>query len=122
MKRHAAARRVLNVISVAATAIGVTVIATVPAVATPSDPPAPTVSASTLALPPAASTADPWAVRPYMGWSSYSMQVYSGNSKWITGDQLIKQSDAMHAKRQKYGYDYINGDAGWAGGLGATGR
>jgi hypothetical protein len=71
---------------------------------------------------PAASTADPWAVRPYLGWSSYSMQVYSGNSKWITGDQLIKQSDAMHAKLQKYGYDYINVDAGWNDGVDANGR
>jgi hypothetical protein len=69
-----------------------------------------------------ASTPDPWAVRPYMGWSSYSMQVYSGNGKWITGDQLIKQSDAMHAKLQKYGYNYINVDAGWNDGVDANGR
>jgi hypothetical protein len=102
---------VLNVIGVATAAIGVTVIATVPAVATPSDPPAPL-----------ASTAGPLAARPYMGWSSYSMQVYSGNSKWITGDQLIKQSDAMHTKLQRYGYDYINVDAGWNDGVDANGR
>ncbi|MFI6630910.1 X2-like carbohydrate binding domain-containing protein [Nonomuraea fuscirosea] len=71
---------------------------------------------------PAASTADPWAVRPYMGWSSYSMQVYSGNGKWITADQIIKQSDAMRAKLQKYGYEYINVDAGWNDGFDANGR
>jgi alpha-galactosidase len=71
---------------------------------------------------PAASTPDPWAVRPYMGWSSYSMQVYSGNGKWITADQLVKQSDAMHAKLQKYGYDYLNVDAGWNDGVDANGR
>jgi len=69
-----------------------------------------------------ASTPDPWAVRPYMGWSSYSMQVYSGNGKWITGDQLIKQSDAMHSKLQKSGYNYINVDAGWNDGVDANGR
>jgi alpha-galactosidase len=69
-----------------------------------------------------ASTPDPWAVRPYMGWSSYSMQVYSGNGKWITGDQLIRQSDAMHSKLQKYGYDYINVDSGWNDGVDANGR
>ncbi|GIH24402.1 hypothetical protein Aph01nite_27120 [Acrocarpospora phusangensis] len=71
---------------------------------------------------PAASTPDPWAVRPYMGWSSYSMQVYSGNGKWITADQIIKQSDAMRAKLQKYGYEYINVDAGWNDGIDANGR
>ncbi|WP_426513560.1 X2-like carbohydrate binding domain-containing protein [Dactylosporangium sp. McL0621] len=70
----------------------------------------------------APATADPWATRPYMGWSSYSMQVYSGNSKWITGDQLVRQSDAMHAKLQRYGYDYINVDAGWNDGVDANGR
>ena len=71
---------------------------------------------------PAASTADPWATRPYMGWSSYSMQVYSGNGQWITADQLIKQSDAMHAKLQKYGYNYLNVDAAWNSGVDANGR
>ncbi|MCT9931859.1 hypothetical protein N5079_16740 [Planotetraspora sp. A-T 1434] len=50
------------------------------------------------------------------------MQVYSGNGKWITGDQLIKQSDAMHAKLQNYGYNYINVDAGWNDGVDANGR
>ena len=63
------------------------------------------------------------AVRPYMGWSSYSMQVYnpSGGS-WITADQLIAQSDAMHAKLQPYGYEYINIDAGWNGDIDGYGR
>ena len=36
------------------------------------------------------------ALHPYMGWSSYSMQVYDGAGNWISADQLIKQSDAMH--------------------------
>src|SRR5690349_18695653 len=49
------------------------------------------------------------AAKPYMGWSSYSMQVFNPNGgSWITADQLIKQSDAMHAKLQQYGYNYIN--------------
>ncbi|BAL88192.1 hypothetical protein AMIS_29720 [Actinoplanes missouriensis 431] len=68
------------------------------------------------------STPDPWAVKPYMGWSSYSMQVYSGNGKWITADQIIKQSDAMKTKLQRYGYDYINVDAAWNDGFDANGR
>jgi alpha-galactosidase len=90
----------------------------------PSPAPATAAVAAALAAPAAAATGpgDPWAVRPYMGWSSYSMQVYSGNGKWITGDQLIKQSDAMHAKLQKYGYNYLNVDAGWNDGFDANGR
>ncbi|SNY72278.1 X2-like carbohydrate binding domain-containing protein [Paractinoplanes atraurantiacus] len=82
----------------------------------------PSVAPSATIAGPGASTPDPWAVKPYMGWSSYSMQVYSGNGKWITGDQLIKQSDAMKAKLQKYGYNYINVDAGWNDGVDANGR
>jgi len=97
-----------------------------PAAAGPKPSPPPGVAAlpapATAATGPSASTADPWAVRPYMGWSSYSMQVYSGNGKWITGDQLVKQSDAMHAKLQKYGYNYLNVDAGWNDGVDANGR
>ncbi|MCO8273710.1 glycoside hydrolase family 27 protein [Actinoplanes sp. TRM 88003] len=74
------------------------------------------------ATPPADGPGDPWAVRPYMGWSSYSMQVYSGNGKWITADQIVKQSDAMKSKLQKYGYKYINVDAAWNDGFDANGR
>ncbi|MFJ4224339.1 X2-like carbohydrate binding domain-containing protein [Microbacterium sp. NPDC089695] len=58
---------------------------------------------------------------PYMGWSSYSMQVYAGG-QWITADQIMSQSDAMHEKLQKYGYEYINIDAGWNGGQDEYGR
>lgn len=90
----------------------------------PSPPPAARAAATVLPVASTvdASTPDPWAVKPYMGWSSYSMQVYSGNGKWITGDQLIKQSDAMHAKLQKYGYNYLNVDSGWNDGVDANGR
>ncbi|MEV4350094.1 X2-like carbohydrate binding domain-containing protein, partial [Actinoplanes sp. NPDC049596] len=73
--------------------------------------------------PAAGATPDPWAVSPYMGWSSYSMQVYSNDgAKWINADQLIAQSDAMHAKLQKYGYKYINVDSGWNKGFDGNGR
>lgn len=93
-----------------------------PKSATPKSATTQTASDVPTPVPPAASTADPWAQKPYMGWSSYSMQVYSGNSKWITADQIIAQSDAMHAKLQKAGYDYINVDAGWNDGVDANGR
>lgn len=92
--------------------------------ATPTATSTPTATRPTATTPtPApAPTPDPWAVKPYQGWSSYSMQVYSGNSKWITADQIIAQSDAMKAKLSKAGYDYINVDAGWNDGVDANGR
>lgn len=66
---------------------------------------------------------EPLGARPYMGWSSYSMQVYAGNGqKWITADQITAQSDAMHEKLQSHGYEYINIDAGWNGGVDEYGR
>lgn len=65
--------------------------------------------------------ADPWAAKPYMGWSSYSMQVYT-NQNWITADHIIAQSDAMKAKLQKAGYNYINVDSGWTDHADENGR
>ncbi|MGW1342937.1 X2-like carbohydrate binding domain-containing protein [Kribbella sp. NPDC002412] len=63
------------------------------------------------------------ALKPYMGWSSYSMQVYSGNGQsWISAERLKAQSDAMHEKLQPYGYEYINVDAGWNGDVDGYGR
>ncbi|RED63195.1 X2-like carbohydrate binding domain-containing protein [Cohnella lupini] len=65
--------------------------------------------------------------KPYMGWSSYSLQVYdslnggSGSTR-ITADQIKAQSDAMHEKLQAHGYEYINIDAGWNGGMDGYGR
>ncbi|SDE12588.1 X2-like carbohydrate binding domain-containing protein [Glycomyces harbinensis] len=65
---------------------------------------------------------EPLGERPYMGWSSFSMQVYTGDSQWIDAEQLKAQSDAMHDKLQEYGYEYINVDAGWNGGVDGHGR
>lgn len=50
------------------------------------------------------------------------MQVYSGNSSWITAAQIKAQSDAMHTTLQSHGYEYINIDAGWNGGMDGYGR
>ncbi len=87
---------------------------------------APPVEASTsvpAAAPAAATPDEELGARPYMGWSSYSMQVYAGNgSTWITADQIIAQSDAMHDKLQSAGYDYINIDAAWNDGFDGYGR
>lgn len=63
------------------------------------------------------------ASKPYMGWSSYSMQVYSGSgSTWPAENDVRAQSDAMHKTLQAYGYNRINVDAGWNDGVDAYGR
>lgn len=60
--------------------------------------------------------------KPYMGWSSYSLQVYDGPGNWVSEDKIKQQSDAMHEKLQSHGFQYINIDAGWNGGTDEYGR
>jgi len=96
---------------------GVTTSGSADGAASISTPASVTAATATDSLGPAGEAAR----KPYMGWSSYSMQVYKTGS-WITADQLIAQSDAMHKKLQSYGYKYINIDAGWNGGIDEYGR
>ncbi|TQJ85826.1 carbohydrate-binding protein [Streptomyces sp. SLBN-31] len=69
-----------------------------------------------------AATADPApiAAKPYMGWSSWSMQSSKypglnpdGDYSYLTEANVTKQTDALAAKLKKYGYEYVNIDAGW---------
>ncbi len=62
------------------------------------------------------------ALKPLMGWSSFSMQVYTGNNNIISAASLKAQSDAMEATLQSHGYEYINIDAGWNGSMDGYGR
>ncbi len=63
------------------------------------------------------------AMKPYMGWSSYSLQVYDGpEGNWTSEAKLKMISDAMHEKLQVHGYEYINIDAGWNGSMDEYGR
>ncbi|OPH56365.1 hypothetical protein BC351_28110 [Paenibacillus ferrarius] len=63
------------------------------------------------------------AQKPYMGWSSYSMQVYDGPSgNWISEAKIKLMSDVMHQKLQAHGYNRINIDAGWNGSMDEYGR
>lgn len=117
--RHARRRRWPAVLAAAALSFGPGIVTSASAAAS--------AEASTLVVAnPTAAAPDPageeLGARPYMGWSSYSMQVYSGNGKWITADQIIAQSDAMHDKLQSAGYEYINIDAGWNDGVDEYGR
>ncbi|MFG3019605.1 alpha-galactosidase D [Streptomyces sp. NPDC048254] len=67
-----------------------------------------------------AQTPAPIAAKPYMGWSSWSMQSSKypglndqGDYSYLTEANVLKQTDAMASKLKKYGYEYVNIDAGW---------
>ncbi|MEH0421074.1 alpha-galactosidase D [Streptomyces sp. B21-083] len=84
------------------------------------------LTAGLAALTPAA-TATPVAdavpaptTRPYMGWTSWSMQSSKypglnpdGDYSYLTEKNVLKQADALAAKLKPYGYEYVNIDAGW---------
>ncbi|MFJ5263129.1 alpha-galactosidase D [Streptomyces sp. NPDC088387] len=60
------------------------------------------------------------AAKPYMGWTSWTMQSSKypglnpkGDYSYLSEANVIKQTDAMAAKLKNYGYEYINIDAGW---------
>jgi hypothetical protein len=68
----------------------------------------------------AAAAAQGIAARPYMGWSSWSMQATKypglnpgGFGNWLTEANLLPQVDALASKLKTYGYEYVNIDAGW---------
>jgi hypothetical protein len=60
------------------------------------------------------------AATPYMGWSSASLQSTRddrlnprGRFSWLTEANVLGQAGAMATKLKKYGYRYVNLDAGW---------
>lgn len=68
--------------------------------------------------------------KPYMGWSSWSLQAttypgYGGGDnwrRWLTAAHVKAQADVLHAKMQAHGYLYVNIDSGWNNGYDAYGR
>ncbi|MFE7443356.1 alpha-galactosidase D [Streptomyces chartreusis] len=79
----------------------------------------PAAQAETTA-PPAATAGTEVAAKPYMGWTSWTMQSSKypglnpkGDYSYLSEANVIKQTDAMAAKLKKYGYEYVNIDAGW---------
>ncbi|MET8769396.1 CBM35 domain-containing protein [Streptomyces sp. NPDC004658] len=111
--RSAVSRRALRTLAVLAlTAVTTGLATTVEA--------APSPTATTPVQHPHAGIDSPLAANPYMGWSSWSMQSSkypglnpNGNYSWLTEANVIKQTDALAAKLKKYGYEYVNIDAGW---------
>ncbi|WP_141365361.1 CBM35 domain-containing protein [Streptomyces sp. 6-11-2] len=94
------------------------------AAAVPTATPATAASRSTTAaVTSAATTADVTsgiAAKPFMGWSSWSMQSSqypglnpNGNYSYLTEANVLKQTDALATTLKKYGYDHVNIDAGW---------
>src|SRR5579859_2214645 len=54
--------------------------------------------------------------KPYMGWSSWSLEstTASGYGKnWLTEAHVKTATDIVHQQLQSHGYQYINIDAGW---------
>jgi hypothetical protein len=81
---------------------------------------APATHAATEAVTGTAAKAPATAAKPYMGWSSWSMQSSKypglnpdGDYSYLTEANVLKQTDALAAKLKKYGYEYVNIDAGW---------
>ncbi|MDT0467346.1 alpha-galactosidase D [Streptomyces gibsoniae] len=78
---------------------------------------------TTTAVTSTATTADTTsgtAAKPYMGWSSWSMQSShypglnpNGNYSYLTEANVLKQADALADTLKKSGYTYVNIDAGW---------
>ncbi|SCE95011.1 alpha-galactosidase D [Micromonospora saelicesensis] len=60
------------------------------------------------------------AQRPFMGWTSWTMQSSKypglnpdGDYSYLTEANVLKQADALATKLKPYGYEYVNIDAGW---------
>ncbi|MFC8089365.1 alpha-galactosidase D [Streptomyces sp. NPDC057301] len=97
--------RALRAVVVLALTAGVTAAVPAAQAETPAPPAAPTTTV---------------AAKPYMGWTSWTMQSSKypglnpkGDYSYLSEANVIKQTDAMAAKLKKYGYEYVNIDAGW---------
>lgn len=54
--------------------------------------------------------------KPFMGWSSWSVQSSSRptyGTRWLTEGNLRNAADALASKLKAAGYEYLNIDAGW---------
>jgi hypothetical protein len=63
----------------------------------------------------------PVAQKPYMGWSSWSLESTNypgvnptGPASWLTEQHILQQADVLAAKFKQHGYTYVNIDAGWS--------
>ncbi|MFJ1762987.1 fibronectin type III domain-containing protein [Amycolatopsis sp. NPDC088138] len=63
----------------------------------------------------------PVAQKPYLGWSSWSLESTNypgvnptGSASWLTEKHVLQQADVLAAKFKQHGYEYVNIDAGWS--------
>ncbi|GHJ37481.1 carbohydrate-binding protein [Streptomyces sp. TS71-3] len=115
-------RSLRSVLVLAATAaLAVAAPTAVASTQSPDKPAAPAAHAPATATPAAAGAKAPAiAAKPYMGWSSWSMQSSKypglnpdGDYSYLTEANVLKQTDALAAKLKPFGYDHVNIDAGW---------
>ncbi|WP_370971006.1 CBM35 domain-containing protein [Amycolatopsis sp. cg9] len=66
----------------------------------------------------------PLAQKPYLGWSSWSLESTNypgvnptGPASWLTEAHVLQQADVLAAKFKQHGYTYVNIDAGWSNGF-----
>ncbi|MFF0463801.1 alpha-galactosidase D [Streptomyces mexicanus] len=111
-------RRIARAVLTLAVAAGFA--AAAPAAAQATDAHSSTTTAVTRAATTADDAATGMAAKPYMGWSSWSMQSSSypglnpdGSYSYLTEANVLKQTDALATTLKNYGYDYVNIDAGW---------
>jgi hypothetical protein len=74
----------------------------------------------TNAKPPVPAKYPQLAAKPYLGWSSWSLQSTNypgvnpdGPGSFISEKNILAQATAMATKLKPFGYEYINIDAGW---------
>lgn len=88
-----------------------------------------TANTARAAKPPVPAKYSQVAAKPYMGWSSWSLQSTNypgvnpdGPGSFISEKNILAQAHALATKLKPYGYEYINVDAGWQGGGDEYGR
>ncbi|MEV6900971.1 fibronectin type III domain-containing protein [Amycolatopsis sp. NPDC051372] len=93
----------------------------IPATAAPAAP--------TQNSPAQSSTSTQIAQKPYMGWSSWSLESTNypgvnptGGGSWLNEAHVLQQADILAAKFKQHGYEYVNIDAGWVGSFDQYGR
>ncbi|MEV8372564.1 CBM35 domain-containing protein [Kribbella sp. NPDC056861] len=83
-------------------------------------PPPAAPTAATSAKSPVPAKYPQLAAKPYLGWSSWSLQSTNypgvnpdGPGSFISEKNILAQAHAMATKLKPFGYEYINIDAGW---------
>ncbi|QUQ67322.1 fibronectin type III domain-containing protein [Kutzneria sp. CA-103260] len=107
-------RRTTRLLTAAAAALLAITVAQVPSAAAAPD-----------AKPAKADGAD----KPYLGWSSWSLESTNypgvnptGPASWLNEANVMKQTDVVASTLKSHGYEYVNVDAGWMGGFDSYAR